>query len=129
VRRTASTLAPRRLIPLSVKTRIGYDSVIIEPWITHLLEEHPAAITVHGRTLEQMYRGQADWAAIARAAELARQTDTLLLGNGDVQSMQDVAGRVHESRVHGVLIGRGALGSPWVFRANAAARLAIGAGA
>src|SRR6185295_4842848 len=42
VRRTASTLAPRRLIPLSVKTRIGYDSVIIEPWIAHLLEEHPA---------------------------------------------------------------------------------------
>lgn len=119
---------PRRPIPLSVKTRIGYDSVVIEPWIAHLLEEQPAAITVHGRTLEQMYRGQADWAAIARAAGLARQTDTLLLGNGDLQSMQDVMSRVRESRVHGVLIGRGALGSPWVFRVNPTVRLACRAG-
>lgn len=128
VNRAGPSPAPRRPIPLSVKTRIGYNSVAIEPWIVHLLEERPAAITVHGRTLEQMYRGQADWVAIARAAGLARQTDTLLLGNGDLQSMQDVVRRVRESQVHGVLIGRGALGSPWVFRVNAAARLAYRAG-
>jgi len=128
IKRTGTASVPRGPIPLSVKTRIGYDSVIIEPWIAHLLEERPAAITVHGRTLEQMYRGHADWSAIARAAGLARQTDTLLLGNGDLQSMQDVMGRVQESRVHGVLIGRGALGSPWVFRANTAVRLAYRTG-
>lgn len=128
VNRGGTSTTPRREIPLSVKTRIGYDTVVIEPWISHLLEERPTAITVHGRTLEQMYRGQADWMAISRAAALARQTDTVLLGNGDLQSMGDVVRRVGESRVHGVLIGRGALGSPWVFRAAAGTRLACIAG-
>lgn len=120
---------PRRVIPLSVKTRLGYDSVVIEDWIGHLLEEHPAAISVHGRTLAQMYRGQADWSAIGRAARVVRGTGTLLLGNGDVQSLQDAVRRIRESRVHGVLVGRGALGSPWFFRAKAAAQEAYQAGA
>src|SRR5687767_4783416 len=62
--RAGASAIPRRLLPVSVKTRLGYDSVIVERWISHLLEEQPAAITVHGRTLEQMYRGEADWSAI-----------------------------------------------------------------
>jgi tRNA-dihydrouridine synthase len=113
---------PRRFIPLSVKTRLGYDAVVIERWIDHLLEERPAVISVHGRTLEQMYRGAADWGAIARAARVAHGTDTLLLGNGDLQSMRDVVRRVRDSRVHGVLVGRGTLGSPWFFRLKETAR-------
>jgi tRNA-dihydrouridine synthase len=117
--------APRRTIPLSVKTRIGYDTVIVERWIEHLLAEQPVAISVHGRTLEQMYRGAADWSAIERAAQLARQTDTLLLGNGDVQSLQDLVRRVRQHGVHGVLVGRGALGEPWLFRRKEAARAAV----
>jgi tRNA-dihydrouridine synthase len=115
----------RRAIPLSVKTRIGYDSVIVERWIEHLLAEQPVAISVHGRTLEQMYRGAADWSAIERAAQLARKTSTLLLGNGDVQSLQDLARRVRQHGVHGVLVGRGALGEPWLFRRKEAARAAV----
>jgi tRNA-dihydrouridine synthase len=124
VRRSGRPDSPRRGIPLSVKTRLGYDSVVVERWITHLLEEEPAAIAVHGRTLEQMYRGQADWSAIGRAARLARGTRTLLLGNGDVRSLKEVICRVRESGVHGVLVGRGALGSPWFFRSKEAARTA-----
>jgi nifR3 family TIM-barrel protein len=122
VRRVGVTAIPRRLLPVSVKTRLGYDSVIVERWISHLLDEQPAAITVHGRTLEQMYRGEADWAAIARAVELATGTGTWLLGNGDVHTMQDVIHRVRDTGVHGVLVGRGALGSPWFFQPNDAAR-------
>lgn len=118
--------APRRAIPLSVKTRIGYDTVIVERWIEHLLAEQPVAISVHGRTLEQMYRGEADWSAIERAAWLARGTDTLLLGNGDVQSLQDIVRRVRQHGVHGVLVGRGTLGEPWLFRRKDAARAAVG---
>lgn len=114
--------APRRNIPLSVKTRLGYDSVVVERWISHLLEEQPAVISVHGRTLQQMYRGEADWAAIGRAAQVASGTRTLLLGNGDLQSMQDVVTRVREAKVQGVLVGRGALGSPWFFRNKEEAR-------
>ena len=83
-----------------------------------LLEERPAAISIHGRTLVQMYRGQADWGAIARAAKLVRETSTLVLGNGDVESMADLVRKVRDTQVHGVLIGRSALGNPWIFRAN-----------
>lgn len=115
-----------RLLPLSVKTRIGYDSVVVERWIEHLLAEQPVAISVHGRTLAQMYRGEADWSAIALAARLARQTGTLLLGNGDVRSLQEVVLRVRQHGVHGVLVGRGALGEPWLFRRKEEARAAVG---
>lgn len=117
--------AARRVIPLSVKTRIGYDSIIVERWIEHLLAEQPVAISVHGRTLAQMYRGEADWSAIERAAQLARQTGTLLLGNGDVRSLQDLVLRVRQHGVHGVLVGRGALGEPWLFRHKETARAAV----
>lgn len=124
-RRNGQPAVPRRTIPLSVKTRIGYDTIIVERWIEHLLAEQPVAISVHGRTLEQMYRGEADWSAIERAVQLARGTDTLLLGNGDVQSLQDVVRRVRQHGVHGVLVGRGTLGEPWLFRHKEAARAAV----
>ncbi len=120
--RNGTGTPPRRHHPLSVKTRLGYDAVVIESWIEHLLEERPAAISVHGRTLAQMYRGEADWHAIARAARLVAGTGTLLLGNGDIHSMTDVIRRVRETGVHGVLVGRGTLGSPWFFRDKEAGR-------
>ena len=114
--RCLSTPTPnRRAIPISVKTRLGFDSIVIEDWVTVLLEEQPEVISIHGRTLAQMYRGRADWAAIGRAAKLARGTSTLLLGNGDVESMPELVDRVRETHVHGVLIGRGGLGNPWLF--------------
>ncbi|MFN3680490.1 MAG: tRNA dihydrouridine synthase [Nitrospira sp.] len=106
----------RQPIPVSVKTRIGYDTVAVEPWLDHLLMEQPAVISLHGRTLRQMYRGAADWSAIARAAAKVRGTGTLLLGNGDVQSLLEAAGRVRETGVDGVLVGRAVLGRPWFFQ-------------
>src|SRR5438445_68188 len=109
---------PKRRVPVSVKTRLGYDAVVIEDWVSVLLEEQPEVISIHGRTLAQMYRGRADWGAIARAAKLIRETSTLVLGNGDVESLHDLVARVQETQVHGVLIGRGALGNPWIFRAK-----------
>lgn len=118
-------VVPRRLLPLSIKTRLGFDCVVVERWVEHLLEVRPAAITVHGRTLQQMYRGAADWSAIAEAAKLARGTETLMLGNGDVGTLVDAARRAAESRVQGVLVGRGTLGSPWFFREKERARQAF----
>lgn len=113
----------RRLMPLSVKTRLGYDSVEVERWVGNLLMEQPAAISLHGRTLRQMYRGTADWSAIGRAATLVKGTGTLLLGNGDIRSVDDIAVRVRETGVDGVLVGRGVLGTPWFFRSKEQARL------
>lgn len=113
----------RRVLPLSVKTRLGYDAVIVEDWVTHLVQEQPAAITLHGRTLRQMYRGEADWSAIARAAQVVKGTGIVLLGNGDVQSLDEVVSRVRTTQVDGVLVGRSVLGAPWFFHAKEQARL------
>ncbi|MBX3334895.1 MAG: tRNA-dihydrouridine synthase [Nitrospira sp.] len=117
-RRESISPTRRRTLPLSVKTRIGYDEVIVETWMETILREQPTVISLHGRTLKQMYRGAADWSAIARAAALAKGSGTLLLGNGDIQSPGDIVARVRETGVDGVLVGRGALGAPWFFRSN-----------
>jgi tRNA-dihydrouridine synthase len=105
-------------IPVSVKTRIGFDEPIVASWIETLLAVNPAAIALHGRTLSQRYQGVADWAAIGRAAEFAKGSGTLLLGNGDVSSRTDALHRAATYGVDGVLIGRAAMGDPFVFHAD-----------
>jgi len=109
-------MGERKMLPVSVKTRIGYDSVVIEDWVQHLLEEDPVAISIHGRTLKQMYTGQADWEAIRRAAAIIHQSKTLVLGNGDLNSVADMVDKIRSSGVDGVLLGRGSLGNPWIFQ-------------
>jgi tRNA-dihydrouridine synthase len=109
-------LSPRQILPVSLKTRLGIDQVVIREWVEHLLKENPAAISIHGRTLTQRYRGTADWDAISEAVETARGSGTLILGNGDILSLNDAALRIRQSGVDGVLIGRAALGNPWIFR-------------
>jgi len=106
----------RRLLPVSVKTRLGYDRIIITDWVKDLLELEPAVISLHGRTLVQHYKGEANWEAIAAAAEIVRQTNTLILGNGDIKSLYQAAQRIVTTGVHGVLIGRATFGNPWIFQ-------------
>lgn len=106
----------RRLLPVSVKTRLGVDSIVITDWVKDLLELAPAAITIHGRTLVQHYKGEANWDAIAAAAAIVRQTDTLILGNGDIHTLYQAAQRIRSAGVHGVLIGRATFGNPWLFQ-------------
>jgi tRNA-dihydrouridine synthase len=115
----------RRRIPVSVKTRLGYDRVVIDDWLRTLLEEEPAAISLHGRTLAQGYKGEADWHSIARAVEFAKGSATLILGNGDVQNLRDAHRRIRATHVDGVLIGRGAQGDPWLFREKARVKEAL----
>ena len=79
-------------------------------------------ISVHGRTLRQMYRGAARWDEIARAARVARGSGTLILGNGDLMSLAEARQRIEETGVDGVLIGRASLGNPWVFTGREAAK-------
>lgn len=113
--------AERKLVPISVKTRVGYDSIVVKDWIKILLEERPANISLHGRTLKQMYMGKASWEAIAEAAEICREwrdstgEGTTLLGNGDVESMADAREKIATYGVDGVLVGRAAFGDPWFF--------------
>lgn len=116
-RRTGQeTPQQRHIIPVSVKTRLGYDRNVIDQWLPTLLDEGLVAVSLHGRTLEQGYKGEADWHAIARGVEIAQGSGTLILGNGDVQDLRDAFRRVRETRVDGLLIGRGAQGDPWLFR-------------
>ena len=126
-RRRAGDAIPRqrRIIPVSVKTRLGYDRNIIDEWLPILLEESLAAISLHGRTLEQGYKGEADWDAIGRAVEIAKGSGTFILGNGDIQDLRDAYWRVRETRVDGVLIGRGAQGNPWLFRDKESVKQAV----
>jgi len=104
-----------RGLPVSVKTRIGYSQNTVETWIGQLIGMKPAAITLHGRTRKQKYLGSADWSAIAHAASMAREAGIPLIGNGDVASWQDAMDRAREAGVDGVMIGRAAIGNPWVF--------------
>lgn len=106
----------KKTIGISVKTRIGYDSIITESWIGTLLEAKPDAIALHGRTFKQLYTGVANWEEIHKAAKLASTTPTLLLGNGDIHSLQDAEDYSIRYTPDGVLIGRSALGNPWVFQ-------------
>lgn len=106
----------RRPIPVSVKTRIGYEASQVETWIPQVLESEPVALTIHGRTLVQGYTGEADWDAIGRAAEIAAGTGILILGNGDLRDLQDAYRRIALYGLDGALIGRASYGNPHVFR-------------
>ncbi len=105
--------AGRKKLPVSVKTRIGIDSIIAEEWVKHLLEEEPAVIAMHGRTLKQMYSGQANWEVLGRVAKIVHGTKTLFLGNGDVQNLEDA--KIAQYGTDGALIGRATCGNPWFF--------------
>lgn len=105
----------RHPLPVSVKTRIGFDVPVIHEWIGNLLEMEPAAIAVHGRMLKQYYGGEANWDEIARAKELAKGTQTLIMGNGDVKNLTEAKQRFEHTQVDGILLGRAAMGNPWIF--------------
>lgn len=113
----------RQLIPVSIKTRIGWSENEVETWIPQLLKAEPAAISLHGRTFKQLYSGKADWETIARAAELVKihnsdpktKEKTLLLGNGDVQNREQAIEYAQKYGLDGILIGRACLGDPWIF--------------
>ncbi|KKR02773.1 MAG: tRNA-dihydrouridine synthase [Microgenomates group bacterium GW2011_GWB1_40_9] len=108
--------ATNKSIGLSVKTRIGYDEIVTETWIKTLLEAQPDTIALHGRTLKQMYTGVANWEEIHKASLLTKKAHILLLGNGDIQSLDEANEHIKKHTPDGILIGRGALGNPWIFQ-------------
>lgn len=107
-------------LPVSVKTRLGYNQVSIDTWLPHLLEEHPAAITIHGRTRKEMSKVPAHWDLIGHAAELAEKlcgkNRPLIIGNGDVKDLQQGVLLARKYGLDGIMIGRGVFGNPWLFK-------------
>lgn len=112
--RAAQAASP---LPVSVKTRVGYNKESLDEWLTALLEANPAAITLHLRTRKQMSLVPADWELMKKAVEIRNRINpnVLLIGNGDVQDLDDAKKRVAESGCDGAMIGRGMFGNPWVF--------------
>lgn len=102
-------------IPVSVKTRTGYNKDQIDEWIPAILEMHVQALTIHGRTRKEMSLVDARWEDIARVVELAKGKDTVVIGNGDVKSLAEAQEKATMYGVDGVMVGRGAFGNPWFF--------------
>jgi nifR3 family TIM-barrel protein len=105
-------------LPVSVKTRIGYNAEDLDTWLKYLLSAEPVAIAVHGRTRKDKSKVPADWQAIAKAVQIrnAEKFSTIIIGNGDVKSRQEALEKIKLTGVDGVMIGRGAFGNPWIFR-------------
>lgn len=117
-------------IPVSVKTRIGYNKNEMETWIPTLLETGIAALTVHLRTRKEMSDVPAHWELMPRIVELRNQCapETVLLGNGDVKDLNEARQKVAISGCDGVMIGRGIFGNPWLFRRAEQPRPSVASG-
>lgn len=107
----------KECLPVSVKTRLGYNTDSLEVWLPELLQAKPSAITIHARTRKEMSKVPARWERIARAVEIrdAHGSETLILGNGDVKDMADAQRKVAETACDGVMLGRAIYGNPWLF--------------
>jgi nifR3 family TIM-barrel protein len=108
-------------LPVSVKTRIGYNKNEIgsasSGWIRELLSADLAALTVHLRTRKEMSDVPAHWDLMKRIVEIRDEMkkDTLILGNGDVLDLEDAKQKIKETRCDGVMLGRAIFGNPWLF--------------
>jgi tRNA-dihydrouridine synthase B len=102
-------------LPVTVKTRSGWNDELRDPvGIARRMQDSGAeAFTLHARTRTQMFSGRADWDEIARVVEAL---DIPVIGNGDIQSPEDVVRMRDHTGCAGVMIGRGAFGNPWLFR-------------
>jgi tRNA-dihydrouridine synthase B len=102
-------------VPVTAKIRLGWSSATINATTTASILEQTgiAAVAVHGRTKEQGYSGAADWEAIAQVAE---KVSIPVVGNGDLVDVDEIILRLQSTKVRGLMIGRAAMTSPWIFR-------------
>lgn len=107
----------KKEIPLSVKTRLGYNQDTMEEWISVLLKQKLALITIHARTKKEMSKVPAHWNRVLDAVKLRDKISpqTLIFGNGDVLSLEDAKNKAEEFGCDGVMIGRAVFGKPYFF--------------
>ena len=116
-----------KIIPITVKTRVGYNKDELDSWLKNILEASPAVVTVHARTRKDMSKVPANWNYVKRAVEIrdkmqaefisAGKNHTLIFGNGDVETVLDGWRKAEESGADGIMIGRAIFGNPWLFSA------------
>ena len=115
VRLTSAVVQSTRL-PVTVKTRLGWDdnSKNIEEVAERLQDAGIKALTIHGRTRSQLYKGEADWSLIAKVKNNPR-IHIPIFGNGDIDSPEKALAYKNKYGVDGIMIGRAAIGYPWIF--------------
>lgn len=113
-------------IPVSVKTRIGYNKVELREWLPKILECNIPVLTVHLRTRKEMSKVDAHWEIMPEIVKLVRDMTgelkdggTIILGNGDIKSVKEGKEKAKESGANGAMIGRGIFGTPWFFNEEA----------
>jgi nifR3 family TIM-barrel protein len=104
-------------LPISIKTRIGYSKNEIDTWIRKLLEQKLPALTIHLRTRKEMSDVPAHWDLMPTIVKLRNEISphTIIIGNGDVMSMEDAREKIKTSGCDGAMVGRGIFGNPWFF--------------
>ncbi len=104
-------------LPVSVKTRIGYKKNEIKEWISEILKEQPAVLTVHFRARNDTYATDANWILAKEVLKLRDKysPQTLIFGNGDIKSLSQAKKLAKDMGVDGVMVGRGLIGNPWFF--------------
>ena len=102
-------------LPVTVKMRMGWDEASVNYLDAGKMAQDcgAAAVTLHARTRSEMYSGRAHWEAIA---ELRARLSIPVIGNGDVESAQDAQEMLRQTGCYAVMVGRGAMGNPWIFR-------------
>lgn len=113
-------------IPVSVKTRIGVQKINTEDWIGFLLDQHLAAITIHGRTVKELSKVPCHWDEIGKAVQLRdtmqKDKHTMIVGNGDIKNYAEALSIYEAYSVDGVMIGRGIFENLWAFEKNSHAQ-------
>lgn len=112
--RITASIVRHAHLPVSVKTRLGYSTPNITDFAEALQDCGIAALTIHGRTKSQMYSGSADWTMIGQVKNNPR-IHIPIFGNGDITTAEQAVETWRRYGVDGVLIGRGAIGNPWIF--------------
>jgi tRNA-dihydrouridine synthase len=109
-------------LPVSVKTRIGIRKIVTEEWISFLLEQDIANLTIHGRTVSEMSKVPAHWDEIGKGVVIRNQmgVKTTIVGNGDILSREQGIEMHAEYDVDGIMIGRGMFQNFWVFNKDQA---------
>jgi len=104
-------------LPVSVKTRIGYNTNELETWLPEILKANPAVVTIHARTRKEMSKVPARWEHVARAVQIRNElhSDALIFGNGDVESIEVAETKALDTGADGVMLGRAIFGNPWLF--------------
>ncbi|HCE31177.1 MAG: tRNA-dihydrouridine synthase [Candidatus Daviesbacteria bacterium GW2011_GWB1_39_5] len=112
-----ATISGAEGLPVSVKTRIGFDRIDIENWVTHLLQTQISALTLHLRIVPEMSKVPAHWEEVSKAVKIKNKfkSKALVIGNGDVKSLKEAREKCERYGIDGVMIGQGIFENVWLF--------------